>query len=127
MIDNGKVEIIESGSLDNDYIDYEFLYDHKKAIEGAKDNEFYCTVMDPNINTYLRSILDIFESNGFRFTDGNIHSNEDKRILAETNGILLDYIYKEVNIYVKKLYIKDGDYVTVRKENDNIISVKIKN
>ena len=83
--------------------------------------------MDPNINTYLRSVLDIFESNGFRFTDGNIHSNEDKRILAETNGILLDYIYKEVNIYVKKLYIKDGDYVTVRKENDNIISVKIKN
>lgn len=124
MIENGKIEIHrESKSLTEDITKEEFVYNHQEAIKGATDGNYYCTVNIDIPNTYLQSILDLFEADHYRYADGHTHSNEDICRISETNGIIIEYKFREVNLYVRKLYIKDGDHVIIIRKDDNIINV----
>ena len=90
-----------------------FVYDHKKAIIGEKDNTHFCTVrLSPN--EYLKSILSYFgEDASYVFTNkGVTHSNEDIIKLEETDSIIITYTFKENNnVYSRKKLITDGDTI----------------
>lgn len=122
MKNNGKVKTVRI--VDYGYIIESFIYDHKKAIENYEPIDIYCQVNINMPNTYLQSILDIFDSNDFRFSDGKVHRNDDKFILEETNCIIINYVYRENNNkYVGKMKIHDGEMINiVRRESDLLIA-----
>lgn len=125
MIDNGKVEIkreVKDGCAIES-----FVYDHQRAIEGYKPVDVYCQVNVDIPNTYLKSILDIFNSDTFGFTDGKIHRNDDKFDLEKTNGIIVTYVYcTNNNKYVGKMLIQDGKIINVFRNELNSIIIKVK-
>ena len=126
MFDNGKVKI--KRAINDGVITESFIYDHLKAIEDYKAPDVYCQVNVNIPNTYLKSILDLFDADDFRFTDGKIHRNDDKFILKETNSIIISYIYQNNNNkYVGKKLIHDGETINIiRNESDLLITQIVK-
>ena len=124
MTNNGKINV--KRVVDNGYVIESFTYDHKKAIESYKPAQFYCQVNIEIPNSYLKSILDIFDSNTFRFTDGKVHRNDDKFILEETNGVIINYIYQDNhNKYVGRKMIQDGETINIVRSELNSLIVEI--
>ena len=122
MLENGKVEI--KREVKDGCVIESFVYDHQRAIEGYKPVDVYCQVNIDIPNTYLKSILDFFESEDFRFSDRKTHRNDDKFILEETDSVIISYICQinESMNHVNKLRIKDGDKVSIhRNEIDSKI------
>lgn len=125
MIDNGVLQIQEvSIDVVNDRI-YKVKYEHKKAIEGIKDDQMACTVIIDVPNTYLKSLLEFLNAETFRFTTKGItYANEDKILLDKTDSIIIGYTFKYVNKYFKKVLIKDQQEFTVEKSGNNITFLK---
>ena len=125
MFDNGKVEIKTRVSDENIY--QSFTYDHQKAIEGYKAPDVYCQVNVNIPNTYLKSILDLFDSDDFRFSDKKVHRDDDKFILEETNSVIITFAYQKIpknnskiaSNYIDKLMISDGDEISICKQESN--------
>jgi len=124
MLDNGKVNI--KRIVDNGYIIESFIYDHKKAIESYKSIDIYCQVNIDVPNTYLKSILDVFESDTFRFSDGHVHRNDEKFILDKTNGVIINYTYRDNNNkYVGKMMIHDGEKINIIRSESDLVIIEV--
>lgn len=106
-----------------------FKYNHKKTIEGIKDNQEACTVIVNIPNEYLQSLVEITNAQTFRFVEkGKSYSDYDKVKLDETNAVIIGYnCYSEGKNYFKKILIEDQSVITVEKtvSDDNIISINI--
>lgn len=123
-----KLKIITKGSIDSNICTEEFIYDHKKAISGEPSHDSFC-VCRLNPNEYLKSILDLFDSDNvsYVFTNENTtYRNDDIIDLDNTDSIIITYesIENDKNLkYVKKILFKDQDKVVIVKNDDTILKI----